>query len=68
MKRKVKIDDNVFGLIANELRRNAKGFRGLSSKKKRKHEKNVKKVTSIILEIYILGEKNKILEEFVSKK
>lgn len=67
MKHKVKIDGNVFGLVANELRRNIKGFRGLSSKKKRKHEKNVKKVIPIILEIYMTGEKNKILEEFVSK-
>lgn len=68
MKHKVKIDDDTFYMIANELKRYISGFRGLSSKKKRKHEKNVKKVIPIILEIYIKGEKNKILEEFIGKK
>lgn len=68
MKHKVKIDGYVFDLVSNELKRYIKGFRGLSSKKKRKHEKNVKKVIPIILEIYIQGEKNKILEDFIGKK
>ena len=67
MKHKVKIDGYVFDLVSNELRRHIKGFRGLSSKKKRKHEKNVKKIIPILLEIYIQGEKNKILEEFMGK-
>lgn len=68
MKHKVKVDGYVFDFIANELRRYIKGFRGLSSKKKRIHEKNVKKVIPIILEIYIKGEKNKFLEDFIGKK
>ena len=53
MKHKVKIDDDIFNLVGNELRRNLKGFRGISSKKKRKREKNFKKVIPIILKAYL---------------
>lgn len=60
MKHRVKIDGLVFYLVARELRRHIKGFRGLSSKKKRKHEKNVKKVIPLVLEWYI---KEKRIEE-----
>ena len=53
MKHKVKVSSEVFYLVARELKRHMKGFRGLSSKKKRKHEKNVKKVIPLALEWYI---------------
>ena len=53
MKHKIKINDDIFSEVANKLRRELKGFRGLSSKKKRKHEKNVKKIIPIVIECYI---------------
>ena len=65
MKRKVKIDGDTFYMIANELKRHVSGFRGLSSKKKRIHEKNVKKVIPIILEVYLKHIKVKELERFI---
>lgn len=64
MKRKVKVNGEVFAMVGNELRRYMKGFRGLSSKNKRKHEKNVKKVIPLALEWYV---RKKRIEEMKKK-
>lgn len=67
MKRKVKVNGEVFAMVANELRRRMKGFRGLSSKNKRKHEKNVKKVIPLALEWYIREKRIEEMKKTIRK-
>jgi len=60
---KIQIDDNIFYEVANKMRRELGGFRGLSSKKKRIHEKNVKKIIPMIVRWYISDKMKEVLSE-----
>ena len=55
--KKVQIDDTTFEYVGRYLKTYIKGYRGLSSKKKRKHEKNVKKVIPYFIEAFLRLEK-----------
>lgn len=62
--KKVKVPVHINKDIVNEIIRNVKGYRGLSSKKSRIRKKKVCQVISNILEKFILLRSIELLPEY----